>query len=129
MNRIKLYEAFSKSIVDEFCKDHLIDLIDEGWRVEVNIMGMDLYLNIYRDGEVNRNLYRKWSEIKDIIITFFEVFITKYYIRQSVVFHGEISSKNEYHYHVVDEVISDRIDNDILIRCIGFRFNKLEYKD
>lgn len=128
MNRIKLYEAFSKSDIDDFCKYYLVDLIDDEWRVEVKTIGMEFNLRIFRDGEINPNLCRKWSQLKDTIIPFIQIFITKYFIRRGFIFSNSLSGKIEYNHYSEDDVINDSIDDELPISFIEFNFNELKYK-
>ena len=131
MNIIKLFDSYTEfNKIDGFCKDHLIDLIDSNWDVEVvrhdtpagRISG-NYYSIIITDDLANPPVayqLRKWSTIKDSIIQFIQILSSKYNITGKICITGK---RNNLYYY--EEILNDEV-SDLGTYSISLRFEELE---
>lgn len=124
MNRIKLYEDFSEeSEIDIFCKDSLVDLTDNDWTITVSHLGESSYiisisiLDIPYHNKVNL----RWSENKDIILTFIQMLEYKYKVINKIRIVKV--SEGELDYNFTDINFTDILDDDN-IALIEVKFKK-----
>ena len=111
-----LNEAKHISELQEICREHLIDLVDKGFEVDMSYHG---YLMIDKNKEVFQ-----WSEVMDSIINFVEVFdrelkIGKMYLKYKHTYtdmQDSITTVELDHYITKSELESIKLQNIVGIK-------------
>ena len=116
-----------KKIVDdlqEFCNIYLIDLVDLGFKIDVNYIPQYYHIELIiwkRKGSLLTD-YFKWNDVKDNFLPFYEMLQYNYKLDYQIVNkepkHLEFSNNRYFHNSEVNDDINIKITDYIKI-CIN----------
>lgn len=106
MKHIRTFEGLNQTMniqnLQEFCNEHLVDLIDIGFEIEIyearensstNFWGIRLLKRTGTGFTIDRRKIFNWNQVKDKFIPFYEVFRDNYIIKSNYYYSKAVGTQ------------------------------------